>query len=123
MQSNIVNAAQCSAAVPPSTTALPPDTAPPTVSITKVPKQCTVTDFTLRIKVADRGGIRRTDVFLDGKRVKRSTSTNFTVRIKASDVSSGRHTIKAVTQDLAGNRRVKTVGFEVCGRPAISFTG
>ena len=117
LDTNTVTAAQCVVSPP------PPGTGLPTIAITKVPKRCTTTDFTVRIKVADPGGIRSTDVFLDGKRIKRSTSKSFTVRINASELSPGRHAIKVVTRDLAGNKRVKKVGFSLCDRPAISFTG
>jgi len=117
LDTNAVTAPQC-APTPP-----PPGRAGPSVSISKVPKPCAARDFKLRVKVSDPGGIGATEVFLDGERIKRSTRASFSVLIRASELTSGRHRIRVVARDRAGNQRVRKTSFERCARPGIPFTG
>lgn len=125
MDTNTVTAAQCA----PLTAPTPPpaipllDVARPSVSISKVPKRCTARNFKLRVRVSDPGGIGTTNVFLDGERIKRSTRARFSVLIRASELTSGRHKIRVVTRDRAGNQRVRKASFKRCARPGIPFTG
>jgi hypothetical protein len=93
----------------------------PTVKITRVPKRCTSENFKARIRVSDELGVT-TDVFLDGRRIGRSSRRSFTVLVEAKGLAAGRHTIRAVSRDAAGNERVKRARFERCVR-GISFTG
>ncbi len=122
LDSDTITAAQCAApaaAAPPTT----PPTAPPTVTITNVPKACTRSNFKLKVKVSDAGGIDHTDVFLDGKRVKRSSKKSFSVAIRASRLTPRSHKIRVVATDNAGNSRTKKARFQRCERLSISFTG
>jgi hypothetical protein len=112
MDTNTVTRARCAA-----------DAAPPTVTITNVPRRCTAKRFTITVKVNDPGGIDRTDVFLDGKRIKRSSKASFKVKIPANNLKPGRHNLKAVARDDAGNTRVRKASFQRCAPPAIRFTG
>lgn len=99
------------------------DAARPTVTITQVPDRCTARNFKIRVKVSDPSGIDHTDVFLDGKRIKRSSKKSFTVTIPASGLKAGRHNLRAVAVDDAGNTRVRKARFQRCERASINFTG
>ncbi|MGZ5357158.1 MAG: ice-binding family protein [Solirubrobacterales bacterium] len=116
LDSNTITAAQCA-------TAATPDRARPTLTITNIPQECTRTNFKLKVAVSDRSGINHTDVFLDGKRVKRSSKKSFTVKIKANDLQPKRHQIRVVATDNAGNSRVRKASFQRCEPVAINFTG
>jgi hypothetical protein len=115
LDSNTVTAAACAPAAA--------DTTPPTVTITNVPKACTQSNFKLKVKVSDAGGINHTDVFLDGKRVKRSSKKSFSVPLPARSLSPGAHKLRVVATDKAGNSRTKKASFRRCEPVAISFTG
>jgi hypothetical protein len=125
LDTNTVTLAACAAAAPPP---LPP-AAPgvtvsrPAVTITRVPKRCVARNFKLRVKVSFPGGIGSTNVFLDGRRIKRSSKTSFTVKVGAKGLKSGRHRIRVVATDAAGNQRVRKASFGRCGRARINFTG
>jgi hypothetical protein len=99
------------------------DTTAPTVRIRNVPKRCVARGFKLKVRVSDGGGIDRTDVFLDGKRIKRSSKERFTVKIKAAALASGKHKIRVVARDRAGNTRTRRANFQRCERAGINFTG
>lgn len=95
----------------------------PTVTITRVPDECVARNFTMRVRVNDENGIDHTDVFLDGKRIKRSTKAKFTVRIRAKQLKPGRHRIRVLAVDEAGNERVAKARFSRCDPPDVTFTG
>ena len=99
------------------------DTTAPTVTLTGVPKDCTARNFKLKVRVSDPGGIDSTDVFLDGKRIKRSSKERFTVKIKAAGLASGKHKIRVVATDNAGNTRTRRANFARCQPAGINFTG
>jgi hypothetical protein len=115
LDSNTITAARCAPAAA--------DTTPPTVTITNVPKACTRSNFKLRVSVSDAGGIAHTDVFLDGKRVKRSSKKSFSVPLPAKSLSAGVHRLRVVATDKAGNTRTRKASFQRCEPQAISFTG
>ena len=112
LDSDTITAARCA-----------PDTTPPTVTITNVPKACTETNFKLKVTVSDASGIAHTDVFLDGKRVKRSSKKSFSVPLPAHKLSPGAHKLRVVATDKAGNSRTKKASFQRCESRSISFTG
>ncbi len=126
MDNNTVTRAQC-ATPPPPPPPPPPPTTPPTVSVTGVPNQCTAHNFRVHIKVEDRSGtgIKHTDVLVDGKRIKRSTKKKFSAKVRAKGLSSGRHKLKVVATDNAGNVKKKSRKFRRCGRGVAvpPFTG
>jgi ice-binding like protein len=104
--------------------------AAPIVTITGLPKpgpkgstQCIARNFKLHLTVAAPNAISSTDVFLDGKRIKRSSMASFAVTIKAKGLSPGPHKIRVVTRDAAGNTRVARARFKRCGTARIKFTG
>lgn len=80
---------------------------------------CTKRNFTARVRVRDRAGIKSVSVYIDGRLVKRTSRTRFTLRIKVSGLRVGRHRMTVVARDRAGNRSVKRRSF---GRCTISLT-
>jgi hypothetical protein len=129
LDSNTVTRAQCAA--PPAPV---PDETGPIVNITGAPgdgipgnpvrsgpKPCLERDFRLLITARDASGIRSVSVFLDGNLVRRVTRGRFFVWIRAEDLRAGRHTLRVVARDRAGNRTVTTRRFSRCHRPG--FTG
>jgi hypothetical protein len=80
---------------------------------------CTTRNFTARVRVRDRAGIRRVNVFLDGRLVKRTSHTRFSIRIDVRGLRVGRHRITVVAFDRAGNRSVSRRHF---GRCALALT-
>ncbi len=115
LDSNTVTRAQCAA--PPA-----PDETGPTVSVGGAPRggqnRCVARGFRLRITARDASGIQRVKVFLDGKLIKQTTRGRFFVRIGAERLRAGRHTIRVVARDRAGNRTVTKRSFRRCQRPA-----
>jgi hypothetical protein len=69
----------------------------------------------MRIRLRDGDGIRRVNVYLDGRRVKRTSLTRFSLRIKVVGLRVGPHSIRVVAYDRAGNRSVTTRRFDRCG--------
>ncbi|MCA1683878.1 MAG: hypothetical protein LC708_01930, partial [Actinobacteria bacterium] len=86
---------------------------------------CTTRDFTARVRVRDRAGIKRVDVYLDGRRVRRTKRTRFSLRIRVRGLRVGAHRITVVARDRAGNRSVTRRRFGRCvlGLTAPRFTG
>jgi hypothetical protein len=101
------------------------DRSKPQVVAAGVPTACVRGAFSARFHIRDSSRLRRATVFLDGKRVKRTTRKAFAVRVKAAGLKAGRHTIRVVAVDRAGNRRTVTRVFARCAqvRRAPSFTG
>jgi hypothetical protein len=95
----------------------------PPVTVTKPPSNCTSRNFKLRVTVSDAAGISRTDVFLDGKRIKRTTKPSFSVTIKAKGLSPGRHKISVQARDGAGHTTTKKASFRRCEPVSLGFTG
>jgi ice-binding like protein/Big-like domain-containing protein len=85
------------------------------------PKKCVSRNFKLRVRVSDSTGIGRTDVYLDGRRIKRSRKSSFSVTIKAAALPSGTHKIRVVSRDAAGNKTVRRASFKRCQRAKVHF--
>jgi len=95
------------------------DSTAPRVTIAGVRRTgCTSRDFRSRFSLRDESALRRADVYLDGRRVRRTTRKQFSVLIRASRLRSGRHRITLIARDTAGNRTARTVRFRRCARPA-----
>ena len=105
----------------------------PALQITGVPGggpgvggRCTDHGFRAKISIhAAWGHMRRVDVFVNGKRIKRSTRKQFSVWINVSGLRSGRNTIRVVAVDPDGRRDVASRSFRRCARAVASpaFTG
>ena len=87
--------------------------------------RCAGSDFTARFRIHDSVGMRRVEVFVDGKLIKRSTSKTFSVRVEVAGLRSGRNTIRVVAVDSRGRRDTATRSFRRCAsaQPSPSFTG
>jgi hypothetical protein len=80
---------------------------------------CATRNFTARVSLQDRAGIRMVNVYLDGKLVRQTSLTQFSLRVGVRGLRVGAHQITVVAQDRAGNRSVTKSGF---GRCAIALT-
>ena len=106
------------------------DRAAPRVTVAGVSRSsCVRRAFSARFRIRDASRLRRVTVLLDGKRVKRTKSKLFAVRVPAKALKAGRHTLRVVAVDRAGNRRTMTRRFARCAqarrraRRAPTFTG
>jgi hypothetical protein len=99
------------------------DTAPPAITITNVPRDCTARDFKLKVRIKDSSPLARTDIFLDGDRIRRTKKKKITVTIDASSLDAGRHQIRVESTDAVGRTRVKRANFRRCAPVSINFTG
>ncbi len=133
LDTNTITRSQCASAIP-TPTATPTPTPTPTpaadrtaprtgLTIPVIRTRCPGRAFTARIRVSDASGLRRVDVFLDGRRIKRTTQTRFSVRINVGNSRARRHTIRVVATDLAGNQRTVTRRFARCAAASPQFTG
>ena len=86
---------------------------------------CTDRNFTAKVRLKDRAGIKSVKVFIDGRRVKRVSLTRFSLHIQVRDLRVGRHQIKVVARDRAGNVSVTRRNFARCALrlAAPHFTG
>ena len=80
---------------------------------------CTTRNFTARVRIRDRAGIRSVNVFIDGRLVRQTSLTRFSLRVKVRGLRVGRHRITVVARDRAGNRSVTRRHF---GRCALALT-
>ncbi|MCW2922114.1 MAG: hypothetical protein JWL76_1988 [Thermoleophilia bacterium] len=86
---------------------------------------CTTRDFTTSISTRDRAGIRRVDVFLDGRRLRTTRLTRLALTVRIRGLQIGRHRLTVVAWDRAGNRASTTRSFARCAvqLAAPRFTG
>ncbi len=121
LDTNTITRSRCAGATPSPT----PDRTAPRVRLTTpgFSGRCVSRGFTARVRVSDASGIRRVDVFLDGQRIRRTTRTRFSVRIRAGQLRAGRHRIRVVATDRAGNRRTVRRSFARCAAAIPRFTG
>ena len=87
---------------------------------------CIDRGFTAKISIhAASRHMRSVDVFVNGKRIKRSTRKQFSVWVNVSGLRSGRNTIRVVAVDPDGRRDVTSRSFRRCARAVASpnFTG
>jgi hypothetical protein len=87
--------------------------------------RCTRTGFKAHFRIHSATGMRKVEVFLDGKLIKRTRSKNFSAWINVDGLRFGRSTIRVVAVDHDGRRGVKSQSFRRCAVavPSPSFTG
>jgi uncharacterized repeat protein (TIGR01451 family) len=87
--------------------------------------RCVRGSFRATFRIRDRSRMRRIVVKLNGRVVKRTTRKRFSVEIAAASMRSGRHSLRVIAVDRAGNRRATSRSFVRCARPAQApvFTG
>jgi hypothetical protein len=87
--------------------------------------RCANHGFLAHFRIHDQGQMRRVEVFLDGRLVRRTTKKNFSVWISVAGLRSGRNTIRVVAVGRDGRRGVASQSFRRCAAaaPNPSFTG
>ncbi len=96
---------QPAAAAPPaSPPAAAADTTKPKVSVAGVRAACVSRSLSIRVRASDASGVKTTRVTLDGKRIHTKNKTRFTLKINVRKLKAGRHVLRIVTTDAAGNR-------------------
>jgi PKD repeat protein len=80
------------------------DVTPPTISITS-PKPGSVVRNTVSVQVSasDNVGVKKVELFVDGKMTATATTAPFTTKWNASKASKGQHTLQTKVYDAAGN--------------------
>lgn len=104
------------AAPPPAPAAPAPDRTAPRIALAGVPARarCRRAPFTARVTVTEPR-LRRVDVFVGGRRVRRTTTHRFAVRVSLRGLRPGRrHTVRVVALDAAGNRATRSRSFVRC---------
>lgn len=84
---------------------------------------CTFSSFIVRVRIASPARMRRVDVLVDRRRIKRTRSKRFRVRVNTLRLKAGTHTFRVVATDRAGNRTVQRTRFRRCGAISPFFTG
>jgi hypothetical protein len=83
----------------------PPDTTPPTVSITAPANGATVSGtVTLSANAADNVGVAGVQFFGDGMLLGDDTTAPYSISVDTTASSNGPHTLTAVARDAAGNQ-------------------
>jgi hypothetical protein len=110
--------AQAAAPAPPAPPAPAKDTTKPTVSVAGVRSACVSSSLSIRVHASDQSGVQSTRVTLDGKRIKIRSKTRFTLRINVKKLKPGRHVLRIVTTDGAGNTTRTRRTITRCAKPA-----
>jgi hypothetical protein len=122
---------QAAAVTPPAPApASPADKTKPRVTVAGARAACVAKGtVSIRVRATDASGVKTTRVTLDGKRVHTKNKTRFTLKINVKKLSSGRHVLRIVTTDAAGNRTSTRRTITRCAKPkprrvaAPRFTG
>ena len=85
----------------------------PRIRLSGVPsrKRCARASFPVGVRVADRSGLRRIAVYLDGRLIRDTRKTGFGVRVRSR---RGRHRLTVLARDGAGNRARRSRVFRRC---------
>jgi hypothetical protein len=88
-------------------------------------RRCAGASFTATFRIHSPIGMRRVEVFVDGKLIKRSTSKTFSARVDVNGLRSGTNTIRVVAVDRNGRRDTAARSFRRCAPalPSPNFTG
>jgi PKD repeat protein len=97
----------------------PPDTTPPSVSITSPANGATVSGtINVTASASDNVGVAGVQFLLDGAVAADDTATPFSVAFDTTAVANGTHRLSAVARDAAGNRTTSaTVTITVSNGP------
>ncbi|HSX04879.1 MAG TPA: Ig-like domain-containing protein [Candidatus Saccharimonadales bacterium] len=103
----------------------PPDTTPPTVSVSAPANGATVTgSITLKATASDNVGVTSVKLAVDNTVISTDTngSDGWSTPWNSSVVANGTHTVTATASDVAGNTKAASVTIAVnnAGSPAIS---
>jgi Big-like domain-containing protein len=109
---------QPAAPAPPSPPPAAKDTTKPTVHVAGVRAACVSRNISISVRTSDASGVHSTRVTLDGKRIKTRNKTNFTLKINVKKLKAGRHVLRIVTTDGAGNTTSTRRTITRCAKPA-----
>ncbi len=89
------------------------------------PTVCASRNFSAKVRLRDRAGIKSVKVYIDGRRVKNTRLSRFSLKISVRGLRVGAHRITVVARDRAGNRSVTKRRFSRCALvvAAPRFTG
>jgi PKD repeat protein len=80
------------------------DTVPPTISITSPKDGATVAGIvSVQVNASDNVGVKKVELYVDGKLTATSTASPFTTKWNAKKASVGQHTLQVKAYDAAGN--------------------
>ena len=77
-------------------------------------RRCARRDFTVRVRIGERGGIRRVVAYVDGKVRRVTRRRHFRVRVRAAGMRAGGHRVTVIAHDAAGNHARRTKRFRRC---------
>ena len=89
---------------------------PPRIRAAGIPRRCASRPFRARFRVADASGLRSVRVRMGRRKLGSSARRRLIVRIPVRRLRPGRHTIRVVAIDAAGNRSGRSFRFRRCGR-------
>jgi len=96
------------------TTLSPPDTTPPTVSVTSPSAGSTLTGIVnVSATAGDNVGVSRVEFSVDGQLVNTDTSSPYGFSLDTTTLANGSHTITATAFDAAGNAGTSAVNVTV----------
>jgi hypothetical protein len=90
----------------------------PRAGVSGVPRRCTRSNFSTRVRVRAASGVRSVRVTLDGRRLVSTRRSSFNVRVPARRLRAGRHRLTVVVRDANGRRARISRTFRRCARPA-----
>lgn len=92
------------------------DDKPPRIRIRGVPgSRCASRDIRVRVRIFERwSGLLRARMSLDGRRLRQTRRKRFSARIDVRRLRPGRHRVRVVAVDRAGNRRARAARFRRC---------
>ncbi|MEW6126769.1 MAG: S8 family serine peptidase [Acidobacteriota bacterium] len=89
---------------------VPPDTTPPTITITSPANNSRVNNSVyVAVRASDDVRVEKVELYVDGSFVASSTSSPFTTKWNAKRARSGAHTLQCKAYDAAGNVGVSSV--------------
>jgi hypothetical protein len=86
----------------------------PHIQVQRVPARCTRSRFRFGVTVSTASRLRKARALVDGKVLRRTTRGHFKVRVRIRGLRAGRHRIRVVATDSAGNRAVESSAFTSC---------
>ena len=102
----------------------PPDTTPPTVSITSPAAGSTVSGtLTIQASAWDNVGVASVSFYVDGAAIGTITSAPYNCPWNTSGAASGAHTIMATARDAAGNTASASVSINIGSSSTSSGNG
>jgi phosphatidylinositol-3-phosphatase len=87
----------------------------PRLRITGVPRRCTRRRLRVRVRVTEGSKLRRAALYRDRRKVRATRRKRYSFVVNAKKLRRGRHSVRAVAVDAAGNRGTTTRRFRRCG--------